>query len=110
MNHYSLQLNLKPFMKSRQLFWIFSWTIVFLILGYGYLIHSAVRNVTHREQAEIKLANLRSTLGDLESNYMELKKKITIELAGTLGFREVKESTFIARPAFGTTLPRSNEI
>ncbi len=111
MNRYALQINIKGKSIARETLFLAGAGLFSLTFLYLYFIQAAVQNGARWGKATAELGILNSFLGARENEYVELRKRITPELAQALGFTEAKESIFIARPALGRTLSIShNEI
>jgi len=85
------------FNNKKNIVWALIFTVVVLFAFYGYLIKKTVLNVVERGRAEQALNTLGSKVGELEFQYIALKNKVNLDLAYTLGFKNVEKSAFISR-------------
>ena len=74
------------------------WTsfAVFGLIATSYLffVSSSVFNTVALKDAEIKSSELRSSLADLETQYVSLEKSIDLDKATTLGFLDAETNQF----------------
>jgi len=85
------------------------WTLLVLNLAlagsYTYAINRTVFNVVATTKAEKALAQSSATEADLESSYVSLKNKITLDFAYAQGFQDAsKQQIFIAKKSVTKTL------
>jgi len=73
--------------------------VALFILGgfYSYLLVSSVVNVIVREEAEQEIAQLNSTLSDMEFAYIKQQDTIDLTRAHSLGFTDATEKLFVSR-------------
>ena len=62
---------------------------VMLATSYGYLVNETVMNVVELEKNESTIADMRSSIAELESAALALREKMSVEYAHSLGFVEV---------------------
>ena len=105
-----MRVKILKFHNEPRVFWTLVATIVICVVFYVYSINRAVYNVIERQNLEIKVSSLRSTVGTLESRYITLRGKINIETARSLGFKESPSSDFVRRSSLGKNLALTNEI
>lgn len=96
--------------KETKLVWLASASLAFLFVLYAIMVNQTISNVLARGVLTKQAPTLRTEVGDLESRYLTLKSKITINFAMAEGFTEVSEPTFIARKSLGQALSLNNEI
>lgn len=78
---------------------------VVLIGGYVYAVNRTVFNVVAATKAEKAIAHASATSADLESRYVSLKNKITLDFAYSQGFQDAsKHQIFIAKKPAANTL------
>lgn len=70
--------------------YVFGVMVLLLAMSYIYLINGTVMHVVMRNSAEVEIATLTSSMGDLEGNYLALENSIDMAYANSLGFKEVK--------------------
>lgn len=83
--------------NSKILFFILIGMIVMLSVSYMFFVSSTVRNVVVRKSLIEQVASLNSTLATLESEYVSSSSLVDMDLAVSLGFREVRNPTFISK-------------
>ncbi len=69
--------------------------ITFLSCSYIYLIIQTTINITTYQNMEEEIVNLDSHLGNLEFEYMSLKKTINLKMAQNLGYTEASNINYI---------------
>ncbi len=78
---------------------------IMLAGGYIYAVNRTVFNVVAATNAEKTLANSSASIGDLESQYVSLKNKITLDFAYSQGFLDAsKQQIFIVQKPVNSTL------
>ena len=82
---------------DRRIFWTVLWCTVFAIFLYIYFLGTSVYSVISRNQAEVVGANLTSRISQLESEYVLLDKKISLELAHNEGYVDVAVPRYVSR-------------
>lgn len=82
---------------SKILFWAGVGLVVSLALLYMVFVNITVRSVVTRQILSEQVVELRSTLGALESEYIASSHIVSMELATTLGFKEVYNPIFISK-------------
>ena len=65
-------------------------------LMYGYLINKTIANVVARQHAQSEIGILSSRVAELETTQLNLKGKITANLASQLGFVEMSDPEYIS--------------
>ena len=63
---------------------------------YVYFISMSAVNVVLREELSIAIASTHSSIGELESEYLEKTFAIDRNLADTLGFKEIESKHFVS--------------
>lgn len=91
-----LQLN-----TEKNIFWTLVGVLFFCAVFYMYSINVTIRNVVARESLENKVAELTLAIGNKEFQYISLRNTITLPLAYSLGFKDVKEKTYISAKTVG---------
>ena len=86
-------------------------TVIVLILGisYGYFVKQTILNVVTRQEVEEKIADLSSHVSSLEVRYIELKNKIDLNFAYSLGYKEITDVKFVSRSELDKTLTLNNQ-
>jgi hypothetical protein len=87
-----LQLN-----NEKTIFWSL---IGLLLLGIGfymYLINATVHNIVARENFETEASALTLAIGKQEFAYIQARNSITLEMAYSMGFKDIAEKTYVSR-------------
>jgi len=85
--------------------WMLLVANVVLAGGYVYSVQRTVFNVVSSTKAEKALSQSSATMSDLESRYMAIRNKITLDFAYAQGFEDAsKHQIFIAKKSAGKTL------
>ena len=85
--------------------WMLLIVNVILAGGYTYAVNRTVFNVVATTKAEKALADTNAKVADLESNYIAMKSKITLDFAYSQGFQDAsKQQIFIAKKPVAQTL------
>jgi len=84
--------------ETPMLTWALFGVIGLLIISYAYFINATIVNAVTKTSLENDISTLTSTLGEKESEYLTLKRGISIAYAQTLGFQEVGkgDTTFVS--------------
>jgi hypothetical protein len=90
---------------KKQAVWMLIVLNIMLLVGYGYAVNRTVFNVVATTKAEKILNETHSASSDLESKYIALKNKITLDFAYEQGFLDASnQQIFIAKKPIGKTL------
>ena len=100
-----LQLN-----REKNIFWTLVVMLFVFAIFYMYSINVTIRNVVARQNLENKVAELTLSIGNHEFQYITLRNTVTLPLAYSLGFKDVKERTYISRKTVGYVSKVTNEI
>lgn len=71
---------------------------------YVYCISMSVSNVVLREELEVQIAETHSSIGELESEYLEKTYAIDRNYAETLGFSQIESKEFVSHVDAGDAL------
>lgn len=85
------------------------WTLGGLALCYVLLLGNMVFNIVERKSLDNYARTLSNEVGNLELNYLSESQKVDLNLAYSLGFKEVKMK-FATRKALGSISIAKNEI
>ncbi len=85
------------------------WTLGALALFYVFFLGNMVFNIVERKALEGYARTLSSEVGNLELQYLSVSQKIDLDLAYSLGFKEVK-TKFATRKSLGSISVAKNEI
>ncbi|OHA20108.1 MAG: hypothetical protein A2836_01460 [Candidatus Taylorbacteria bacterium RIFCSPHIGHO2_01_FULL_45_63] len=100
----------ESYYARRGIFVILAFVAVSFLLTYSYFINKAVRNTVMRQKTAVELNSISSSVAELESRFIALKRTVTTEKAEELGFKEVTDLEFISKKSFGHALSLNNEI
>ena len=100
-----LQLN-----TEKNIFWTLIGILFFCAIFYMYSINVTIRNVVARQNLENKISELTLSVGNHEFQYIALRNSVTLPLAYSMGFKDVKEKTYISKKTVGYVAIATNEI
>ena len=100
-----LQLN-----TEKNIFWTLVGILAICAIFYMYSINVTIRNVVARQNLQNNVTTETLAIGNDEFQYINLQNKITLPLAYSLGFQDVKEKTYISRSTVGFVTKTTNEI
>lgn len=92
------------------IFWFLAMGLVVMLGLYLYFLSNTVHTAFLRQQTEKSIAALEESAGNLESDYLNLKNAITIELARTKGFKDIVATQFISRKSLGINLSMNSNL
>ncbi len=84
---------------DRRIFWSLSALLGLAVLAYLYFLSISVYAVIERKSAESEAESLSAKVSLLESEYVNLDKRITLELAHEQGFVDITVPRYISRDA-----------
>ncbi len=87
-----LQLN-----NEKNIFWAIVCALVLCVGFYMYFINSTVHNVVTRQNLEAEASSLALKIGNQEFQYITSRNNVTMQLAQSMGFKEVTAKTFISK-------------
>ncbi len=85
---------------QRRILNIMLWTLGILAFFYVFLLGNMVFNIVERKALEGYAYALSNDVGDLELEYLSMSKKVDLNLAYSLGFKEIK-TKFVTRKTLG---------
>jgi hypothetical protein len=85
------------------------WTLGILALFYVFLLGNMVFNIVERKTLKTYAHTLSNEVGNLEQEYLSMSQKVDLNLAYSLGFKEIK-TKFATRKALGSISIAKNEI
>lgn len=85
------------------------WTLGALALCYVLLLGSMVFNIVERKSLDTYARTLSNEVGNLELKYLSEAQKVDLNLAYSLGFKDIKK-TYATRQKFGSISIAKNEI
>jgi len=92
---------------EKKLFWFFSVALFSSFFFYAYFVNQTILNIVERENFEEEIAVLNSEISELEANYLDLKNKITLDYAHSLGFSDAKNIKFASNKLYSQGLSLS---
>lgn len=87
------------FNTEKNIFRVLVSIFILCAIFYIYIINVTVRNIVTRGDLENKISEMSLTIGNKEFQYISLRNGVTLSMAHSLGFREVKEKTYISNKA-----------
>ena len=94
---------------ERRVLDIMLWTVGALALCYVLFLGNMVFNIIERKALEVSARTLTNDVGNLESQYFSASSKIDINLAQSMGFKEIPKS-YAVRRSLGSLKIASNEL
>jgi hypothetical protein len=88
---------------------IMLWMLFALMGFYVFFLGNMVFNIVERKALEGRALVLSNEVGSLELEYLSMSKKIDLDLAYSLGFKEIK-TKFATRKTLGSINIAKNEI
>lgn len=85
------------------------WMLGILAFSYVFFLGNIVFNIVERKTLEGYAHTLSNDVGNLELEYLSLSQKVDLNLAYSLGFKEIK-TKFATRKALGSISIAKNEI
>ena len=92
------------------IFWSLTVGVIMALGLYLYFLSSTVYITVLRQQAEKSIATLEGNAGALESNYLNIKNTVTIELAHAKGFKDILATQYISRKSLGKSLSINTSV
>ncbi len=89
-------------------FWFLVSASLLSLIVYVYAINAAAHHIAVRQNLEKQVAETNASLGSLEFNVIALKNNVTLEVAQSHGFTEVKAPLYVSRTASENTLTFNN--
>lgn len=88
---------------------IMFWTLGILAFCYVLFLGNMVFNIVERKSLENYAHSLSNEVGALELQYLTMSQKVDLDMAYSLGFKEIK-TKFATRKALGSINVAKNEI
>lgn len=85
-----LQLN-----REKTVFWSLLLTLFVAIGFYMYFINTTVRNVVATQNIEAKISQLNLSISNKEFKYISNRNAVTLNLAYSMGFKDIETKTYI---------------
>jgi len=79
---------------EKNIFWGLFSMIVVLLVSYGFLVNGTIINAISKQNLEKQMISLNSDVNSMEFSYLNIKNKITMEYALSLGFVPVSNDKF----------------
>ncbi len=78
-------------------FWVLVSVFFFCLFSYGYMVQASITNIVDRQIMEEEISLLASQVIDLESQYIQSKNAINLEMASNLGFVSNLNQKFVTK-------------
>lgn len=85
-----LQIN-----REKTIFWSLLLTLLISIGFYMYFINTTVRNVVAAQNLEAKISALNLSISNKEFKYISSRNSVTLNLAYSMGFKDIQSKTYI---------------
>jgi hypothetical protein len=85
------------FNKEKSLFWSLLVILILFSAFYIYIVRTTINNVVIRQNFENEASGLSLTIGKEEFEYITKRNSINLDLAYSLGFKDIQNKTFISR-------------
>ena len=85
------------------------YTLAILSLLYVLFLGNMIFDIVERKTSESGIHRIANEVADLELEYLSLSKKVDLEFAHALGFRET-EITYMTRKSLGSIKIAQNEL
>ena len=97
---------------EKRLFYVFSSIFAVSLLCYGIFLGDTVFNIVSRKNIEGESRALASSIGKMELEYLSLSGKVDMQMAATLGFKEVSkgDAYFASRKPSRSVALANNEL
>ena len=95
---------------QKRILYVMFWILSILALAYVLFLGNVVWNIVERKSFEKETLTLRSEVLNLEMEYLAISQKVDLNLAKSLGFKEVVKTQFVTRKALGGIKIVNNEI
>ena len=82
---------------DRRILWSLIGVLFFVLLFYGYFVNATIINIVGRQNTLQEVNALESLIGDLESQYSNLRNVLTHDYASSLGFNEPDDQIFVSQ-------------
>lgn len=89
---------------ERKAFWYLVLFAVVFAGFYIYFVNGAIINVVERQKIEKEISSINSRISDLESSYISLNNKISLDYAFSAGFVKVAKEKYVYRKTLGANL------
>jgi len=89
--------------------WLSALLLTTFVGFYGFCAQGMVVNAVKNQNLRTQIDKMMPRISELETEYINLQKEITLEKAYELGFKDTN-SEFIAGAAFGKSVSMRNEV
>ena len=100
-----IQLN-----TEKNIFWTLVGILFFCLCFYMYSINTTVRNVVLRQSLQNEISTLSLSNSNSEFQYIAEQNNITLDLAYSLGFKDVAQKIYISKTAGSLAYGASAEV
>lgn len=83
--------------NEKTIFWSILGAILLCFGFYMYFINATIHNVVARQNLETEASSLTLAIGNQEFQYITSRNNVTLQLAYSLGFKDVSAKTFISK-------------
>ncbi len=83
--------------REKTIFWSLLGILVISAFFYMYFINTTVHNIVVRQNLESEASTLTLALGNQEFQYIKARNSVTLQLAYSLGFKDVREKSFVVQ-------------
>jgi len=102
MKSYAANVNVANNKLDRQILNILLWSLGALTLCYVLFLGNMIFNIIERKALEVDTRSLVNEVGNLESQYISVSNKVDLSLAGSMGFKEIKDKQYAVRRSLGS--------
>ena len=88
----------------KNIFWFLTVSVIVMLGFYLYFVSHTVYTTVLRQQTEKSIAIIEGNMAELESEYLNAKNAVTIELARSKGFKNILATEYISRKPIGKSL------
>lgn len=92
---------------KKKFFWYMASSAIVFLGFYLYFVNMTIVNVVERQNTEINIASLNSRISDMESDLLDLNKKINFEYALSKGFVKMAGEKYVLRKFLSVNLSMS---
>jgi ABC-type uncharacterized transport system permease subunit len=80
--------------REKKIFWVLFSVFVFFVASYGMFLNGAIMNAVSKQNMESQMTSLGSNVNALESQYLNIKNGISMNMALSKGFVAVSSDKF----------------
>jgi hypothetical protein len=87
--------NTTPYKDESRLFYFACSLLVIVASLYMYFVSESVMHVVMRKEIDSEISDLATTIGQLDTAYIEMQHSVSSDIASLKGFKIAKEKVFI---------------